>query len=92
MEVKYKHADFVKILDAFINIKEKGSPEKLTSEDLEPFLDYPEPVLNEFLHAARALSEKTVEKMGTDSATMKAVEMYILMRMNLVEIPRPSDY
>ena len=91
MEVKYKHADFVKILDAFINIQEKGSPDKLTAEDLKPFLDYPEPVLNEFLRAAEALSEKTVEKMSTDSATRGAVEIYILMRMNLVEIPHPSD-
>ena len=86
MEVKYKHADFVKILDAFINIQEKGSPEKLTAEDLKPFLDYPEPVLNEFLRATEALSEKTVEKMSTDSATRGAVEIYILMRMNLTEI------
>ena len=82
MEVKYKHTDFVKILDAFINIKEKDSPEKLTSEDLKPFLDYPEAVLNEFLHAAGALSEETIEKMGTDSATRETVEMYILMRVN----------
>ena len=91
MEVKYKHADFVKILDAFINIQEKGSPEKLTAEDLTPFLDYPEPVLNEFLRATEALSEETVEKMSTSSTTRGAVEIYILMRMNLVEIPRPSD-
>lgn len=92
MEVKYKHADFVKILDAFINIQEKGSPEKLTAEDLKPFLDYPEPILNEFLRASEALPEKTIEKMSTDSATRAAAEIYILMRMNLVEIPRPSDY
>ena len=91
MEVKYKHADFVKILDAFINIQEKGSPEKLTSEDLKPFLDYPEPVLNEFLRATEALSEETVEKMSTNSTTRGAVEIYILMRTNLVEIPHPSD-
>ena len=91
MEVKYKHTDFVKILDAFINIQEKGSPEKLTAEDLKPFLDYPEPVLNEFLRATEALSEETVEKMSTSSTTRGAVEIYILMRMNLVEIPRPSD-
>lgn len=92
MEVKYKHADFMKILDAFINIQEKGSPEKLTAEDLKPFLDYPEPVLNEFLRAAGALSDETVEQMGTNTTTRQAVEVYILMRMNLVEIPRPSDY
>ena len=92
MEVKYKHTDFMKILDAFINIPEKDSPDKLTSDDLKPFLDYPEPVLNEFLRATGALPEETVEKMSTDSATRGAVEIYILMRMNLVEIPRPSDY
>ena len=92
MEVKYKHTDFMKILDAFINIQEKGSPEKLTAEDLKPFLDYPESVLNKFLRAAEALPEKTVEKMSTDSATRAAAEIYILMRMNLVEIPHPSDY
>lgn len=92
MEVKYKHADFVKILDAFINIQEKGSPDKLTAEDLKPFLDYPEAVLNEFLRGAEALSDEIVERMVTDTATRQAAEVYILMRMNLVEIPRPSDY
>jgi hypothetical protein len=90
MEVKYKHTDFMKILDAFINIQEKGSPDKLTSDDLKPFLDYPEPVLNEFLRATEALPEETVEKMSTDGATRGAVEIYILMRMNFVEIPRPK--
>ena len=87
MKIKYKHSDFNKILDAFINIKEKGSPENLTSKDIKPLLDYPEPVLQEFLRATEALPEETVDRMATDSSIRDATEIYILMRMNLVKLP-----
>ena len=91
MEVKYRHEDFNKLLDAFINIQSKGCPENLTAEDIDPLLEYPEAVINEFLKAAEALPDDIVDRMTTDNSTRGAVEIYILLRMNLVNVPDPHD-
>lgn len=91
MEVKYKHEDFNRLLNAFINIQSKGRPENLTAEDIDPLLEYPEPVISEFINALDALSDDIVDRMATSASTRGAVEIYILMRMNLVKVPDPND-
>lgn len=91
MEVKYGHKDFNKLLTAFINIQAKGCPENLTSEDIDPLLEYPEAVINEFLKAVGAIGSDIVTSMSTDTSMCAAVEMYVLLRMNLVKVPNPHD-
>lgn len=85
MEIKYKHADFNKLVDAFCRLNEIGEIDKVTTEDLKPLLDYPVPAIDQFLKAIGACTDEMIEKLETDQNYRKAIEIYVLMRMNLAE-------
>lgn len=85
MEIKYKHADFNKLVDAFCRLNKIGEIDKVTTEDLKPLLDYPVSVIDQFLKAIGACTDEMIEKLETDPNYRSAIEIYVLMRMNVAD-------
>lgn len=86
--MKYKYKDFKTILDAFVKVSSGlMNNEAVSVNDLKPLCDYPTNVLEEFLKAMSAVSPKQIEE------SPKAVEVYVLLRMNVCEMNRkPLDF
>lgn len=81
MELKYTSSDTKKLIDVFASIAEKeDNPEELFKEMLK-IIDYPVPVLQEFLNCMIALENKN-RKFLKENYT--GVIGYITMRLNLV--------
>ena len=86
--MKYKNKDFQTILNAFCRLSDDFSnKEKVNTDSLRTLCDYPVDVLEEFLNAMSAVKPEQVEN------SPQAVAVYVLMRMNMVEMTRkPLDY
>ena len=86
--MKYKHKDFKTILDAFVKVSSNFMNNEVVSvNDLIPLCDYPVDVLEEFLKAMGAVSPKQIDE------SAQAVEVYVLLRMNVCGMTRkPLDF
>lgn len=81
MELKYTSKDTKKLIDVFASIADKeDNPEELFKEMLK-IINYPVPVLQEFLNCMIALENKN-QKFLKENYT--GIIGYITMRLNLV--------
>jgi len=83
MDLKYTIKDTEKLLDVFSNIQEKKETKNIKLVDLEPLLNYPNEVLEEFLKCMCDLDTanhtETYIKEHYD-----AIMAYVTMRLNFV--------
>lgn len=86
--MKYKHKDFQIILNAFCHLSDDFlNKEKVNTDNLRTLCDYPVDVLEEFLNAMLVVNPEQIENCP------EVVEIYVLMRMNVVGMTRkPLDY
>lgn len=81
MNLKYTSKDTEKMIDVFASIADKkDNPEELYEEMLK-IIDYPVPILQEFLNCMTALNDKNQEFLKEN---YMGVIGYITMRLNLV--------
>ena len=81
--LKYTSKDTEKMIDVFASIADKkDNPEELYKEMIK-IVDYPVPVLQEFLNCMTALNDKNQEFLKEN---YMGVIGYITLRLNLVTI------
>lgn len=81
--LKYTSKDAEKMIDVFASIADKkDNPEELYKEMLK-IIDYPVPVLQEFLNCMTALNDKNQEFLKEN---YMGVIGYITLRLNLINI------
>lgn len=81
MELKYTSKDTEKMIDVFASIADKkDNPEELYKEMLK-IVNYPVPVLQEFLNCMTSLKDKNQNFLKENYV---GVIGYITMRLNLV--------
>ena len=81
MELKYTSSDTKKLIDVFASIADKeDNPEELFKEMLK-IIDYPVPVLQEFLNCMIVLDGKNQDFLKENYV---GVIGYVTMRLNLV--------
>lgn len=86
MELKYTVKDVEKMIDTFGEIIEKkDSPEDII-EELKKLIDYPIPVLQEFLNCMEIFSKKTNDEEYVKENYWGVIG-YVVMRLNLIEDP-----
>ena len=81
--LKYTSKDIEKMIDVFASIADKkDNPEELYKEMLK-IVDYPVPVIQEFLNCMTALNDKNKEFLKEN---YMGVIGYITLRLNLINI------
>ena len=81
--LKYTSKDTEKMIDVFASISDqRDNPEELYKEMLK-IVDYPVPVLQEFLNCMTALNDKNQEFLKEN---YMGVIGYITLRLNLINI------
>ena len=84
--MKYTVKDVENMIDTFGEIVENKDSPEVVIEELEKLIDYPIPVLQEFLNCMEIFSKKT-----NDEEFLKenywGVIGYVVMRLNLIEDP-----
>ena len=81
--LKYTSKDTEKMIDVFASIADKkDNPEELYKEMLK-IIDYPVPVLQEFLNCMNALNNKNQKFLKEN---YMGVIGYITLRLNLINI------
>ena len=81
--LKYTSKDTEKMIDVFASITDKkDNPDELYKEMLK-IIDYPVPVLQEFLNCMTALNDKNQEFIKEN---YMGVIGYITLRLNLINI------
>lgn len=84
MELKYTVKDVEKMIDTFSEINDKKDSPENVIEELKKLIDYPIPVLQEFLNCMEIFSKRT-----NDEKYLKenywGVIGYVVMRLNLIE-------
>ena len=84
--MKYTVKDVENMIDTFGEIIEKkDSPEDII-EELEKLIDYPIPVLQEFLNCMEIFSKKTNNEEYVKENYWGVIG-YVVMRLNLIEDP-----
>ena len=80
MELEYTSKDTEKMIDVLASIADKDNPEELYKEMLK-IVNYPVPVLQEFLNCMTALNDKNQEFLKENYV---GIIGYITMRLNLL--------
>ena len=81
MELKYTSQDTEKLIDVFASITEKKDNFKELYKEILKIVDYPVPVLQEFLNCMTALKDKNLEFLKENCM---GIIGYITFRLNLV--------
>jgi hypothetical protein len=81
MELKYTSKDIEKMINVFASIADKKDNSKELYKEMLKIIDYPIPVLQEFLNYMTALNDENQEFLKEH---YRGVIGYITMRLNLV--------
>ncbi len=83
MKLKYTSKDTEKMIDVFASIIDKrNNPKELLYNEMIKIVDYPVPVLQEFLNCMTTLNDKNQEFLKEN---YMGVIGYVTMRLNLVK-------
>ena len=84
MDLKYTTADVDKMVDVFLSISEKKKKNETEGilQELVKLVDYPIPVVHEFLECMNVFSEKDENYLKEN---YMVVIGYIVIRLNLVD-------
>ena len=80
--LKYTSKDTEKMIDVFVSIADKRNNPKELYNEMIKLIDYPVPVLQEFLNCMTVLNDKNQEFLKEN---YMGVIGYITLRLNLIE-------